>query len=31
LTNNDPAARTLPFYSIRKPCMKTSEPRVLSQ
>jgi hypothetical protein len=28
LTNNDPAARTLPFYSIRKPCMKTSEPRV---
>jgi len=27
LTNNDPAARTLPFYRIRKPCMKTSEPR----
>jgi hypothetical protein len=28
LTNNDLAARTLPFYGIRKPCMKTSEPRV---
>ena len=28
VTNNDLAARTPPFYGIRKPCMKTSEPRV---
>jgi hypothetical protein len=31
LTNNDLAARTPPFYGIRKPCMKTSEPRVEDQ